>query len=179
MEDEKDYQIEFDWFKNRLLPPAQASFSLTDENLLFQASHRSPATVLPNSREGHFYPELWRYDVAEIFLGQKSEAGYFEVNLAPNGAWWMCYFEKTRQPKAHQPSFNGISAHGQCQKDHWKAQISIPKTILPPLEKITFNISLILNSPNQTFHTLAPLPGHEPDFHQPDSFLSLSDSLPT
>ncbi|MGJ8725393.1 MAG: hypothetical protein ACSHYB_12615 [Roseibacillus sp.] len=134
---------------------------------------------MPNSKEGQFCPELWRFDVAELFLADPIRQSYLEVNLAPNGAWWMCWFRDVRLAQEKQPDFAGVKAEGQWQSDAWSASIRIPKRLLPPLEALSYNITFILNSPQQSFHSLAPLPGEEPDFHQPSSFLSLCKSLPS
>ena len=173
------HEIHSDWFGQRLEPPVQYSLSVDAHAVSFEASRQESAQLRPNSKEGQFCPELWRFDVAELFLADLSGKPYLEVNLAPNGAWWMCWFHDVRLPQEKQPAFTGVEAAGCCQKKAWNARIRIPHSLLPPLESLSYNITFILNSPQQTFHSLAPLPGKEPDFHQPSSFLSLSQSLPS
>ena len=172
-------QIDSDWFGQLLSPPLHYSLSFDDNGVFFEASRQASALIRPNSQNGQFCPELWRFDVAELFLGDLLGNTYLEVNLAPNGAWWMCQFQEARIPQDAQPDFAGVEAAGHCQDEAWSARIRIPKHLLPPLETLSYNVTFILNSPEQTFHSLAPLPGKEPDFHQPGSFLSLSESLPS
>jgi hypothetical protein len=45
---------------------------------------------------GNFLAELWRHDVAELFIADPASGRYFEFNLAPNGAWWSCEFTAPR-----------------------------------------------------------------------------------
>ena len=49
----------------------------------------------PDSKTGLWMPELWKYDVVELFI-QANKDCYLEINLAPNGAWWHCYFQNHR-----------------------------------------------------------------------------------
>ena len=172
-------EINSDWFGFPLDPPVQYSLSCDDNGLLFQASHKAPAQLKPTSEEGKFCAELWRFDVAELFIADPIGGTYWEVNLAPNGAWWMCQFRDVRLAHEKQPDFAGVKAEGKCHRDSWNARIRIPKDLFPPLDTLSYNITFILNSPAQTFHSLAKLPGEEPDFHQPDSFLPLASRVPS
>lgn len=168
-----------DWFGTPLAPFVQFSLKFNETELKFSALRQAPALVKPDCKDGEFCPELWRFDVAELFLRDARAKSYLEVNLAPKGAWWMCWFDDIRQPRETQPSFSGVQAAGNQQSEAWKTSLSIPLELLPPLEFLTYNVTFILNSPAQTFHSLAPLPGQEPDFHQPNHFLSLTESLPS
>jgi len=41
-------------------------------------------------------PGLWKQDVAELFFHDQNSERYFELNLAPSGAWWGCLFSSYR-----------------------------------------------------------------------------------
>ena len=172
-------EIDSDWFGHLLKPSVQYSLSLGDDGVFFEASRQASAALMPSSREGEFCPELWRFDLAEFFLLEPKSGRYLEVNLAPNGAWWMCWFSDVRIAQEQQPEFAGVEAKGQSQNGTWSARIQIPKHLLPPLEDLRYNITFILNSPAQTFHSVAKLPGEQPDFHQPDFFLPLTSQVPS
>lgn len=172
-------EIAIDWFKTSLSPSVKFSLTQLDEGLCFRASRAAAGLALPESESGKFYPELWKSDVAELFLTPNTRSSYLEINLAPNGAWWMCSFEGVRIAHPEQPSFEGVVASGRCTANSWESEIFIPKKLLPPPQSCHFNITFILNSPKQTFHSLANLPGEQPDFHQPESFLPLAASLPS
>lgn len=165
-------KINQDWYGKALAPPAYFDFVHSEAGFLFTASRAASALSAPHSLPGKFLPELWRYDVAEIFFAVDS-GRYLEINLAPSGAWWACWFDGIRSPAEEQPNFDPIVAQAEQQRDFWEASLFLPAALFPNPEGLRYNVTFILNSPRQTFHTLAPLPGNEPDFHQPDHFLPL------
>jgi hypothetical protein len=155
-----------------------AAFSLvTDaQHLWFIANHRKPALVHPQARPGAFQAELWKYDVAELFLSDPVSGRYFEFNLSPNGAWWTCEFTRPRlradsvdiaMPEV--ATFSELSVDGS-----WLAAMAIPLDLLRARldfgAETRINVTMILESPNQRFLSANPLGGGEPDFHQPECF---------
>jgi hypothetical protein len=117
--------------------------------LWFLAHHRRPADLHPAARPGGFQAELWRYDVAELFLSHPGSGRYFEFNLAPNGAWWCCEFTAARRraesidiAMPEVATFADLAADGS-----WLAAMAI--------------------SPDQRFVSAADLGGGAPDFHRP------------
>ena len=163
---------------NGMLLDAPAAFSLaTDtQHLWFIANHRKPALVHPQARPGAFQAELWKYDVAELFLSDPVSGRYFEFNLSPNGAWWTCEFTGPRlradavdivMPEV--ATFSELSADGS-----WLAAMAIPLDLLRARldfgAETRINVTMILESPQQRFLSANPLGGGEPDFHQPECF---------
>ena len=157
---------------------AAAAFSIvTDERYLwFIANHRKPALVHPKARPGAFQAELWRYDVAELFLADPVSGRYFEFNLAPNGAWWSCEFtaprvraEETEIAMPEVATFAEMSADGS-----WLAAMAIPLDLLRARldfgPETRLNVTMILESPAQKFVSASDLGAGEPDFHQPERF---------
>lgn len=155
-----------------------AAFSIvTDERYLwFIANHRKPAHLHPKARPGAFQSELWRYDVAELFLADPVSGRYFEFNLAPNGAWWTCEFTAPRvradEAEIAMPevaTFSEMAADGS-----WLAAMAIPLDLLRA--RLNFgtdtrvNVTMILESPDQKFISANALGAGEPDFHQPQQF---------
>jgi hypothetical protein len=52
---------------------------------------------VPGPRQpGRRRHELWRHSCFECFIGQKTAAEYWEVNLAPNGDWNVYHFDGYR-----------------------------------------------------------------------------------
>ena len=156
--------------------PAAFSLVADPKHLWFIASHRRPALIHPKARPGMFQAELWRYDVAELFLLEPLTGRYFEFNLAPNGAWWTCEFKAPRiredEVEIAMPevaTFSEIAADGS-----WVAAMAIPLDLLGA--RLGFgpntrgNVTMILESPNQKFASAADLGSGEPDFHQPARF---------
>ncbi|MBG7608582.1 MAG: hypothetical protein IZT59_11225 [Verrucomicrobia bacterium] len=168
--------ITSDWFGKTLTPPLAFSLASDSKHLWFIATRQAPASVLPDAIPGRFTPDLWKHDVAELFIADPKGKSYLEFNLAPNGAWWAAKFSSQRQLSEVQPDFE---CHMKAYADAtdpttWVAALSIPLEFLG--EHICFgmgspiNTTFILNSPAQTFHTAAKLPGEKPDFHQPSEF---------
>ena len=165
-----------DWHGRALVPPAAFVLASDEQNLWFVATREAPVTIHPNARPGSFTPELWKHDVAELFISDPDGGGYMEFNLAANGAWWACSFDTVRSPAVTQPDFaSAITTHHEPgDSESWLAALVIPIGFLK--SQIGFglgshaNVAFILNSPEQTFHSVSKLPGEVPDFHQPQSF---------
>ncbi|GHC54759.1 hypothetical protein [Roseibacillus persicicus] len=170
--------IDSDWYGKALSPPASYCLQHGPEGFRLTASRQAPALSAPQSSPGEFVPELWRYDVAEIFFLEPS-GRYLEINLAPNGAWWARWFGKVRQAESEQPDFQEVVTESKLGADSWEASILLPDSLFSDIGGLRFNVTFILNSPRQTFHSLAKLPGAEPDFHQPDHFLPLLPGVPS
>ena len=174
--------ISGDWHGRPLNPPAAFTLASDESKLWFVATRQAPATIHPDAEPGAFTPEQWKYDVAELFIADAEGGGYLEFNLAPNGAWWACKFDSVRKATPIQPDFQGAvtTHHDAPQPGAWLAALVIPIAFLR--EHAGFgtgsraNVTFILNSPAQTFHTASKLPGDEPDYHQPQAFQPL---LPT
>lgn len=171
--------ISSDWFGEKLHPPLAFSLAADAEHLWFVTTRQAPHTSHPHSTPRAFTPSLWKYDTAELFIAESTTTRYIEFNIAPNGAWWAAEFSSPRVPSPSQPDFQRhITAHADTHPTHWTTALSIPLTFLKdtidfgPLTKA--NTSFILNSPHQTFHSFAKLPGKQPDFHQPSAFPRLS-----
>lgn len=159
-----------------VVPPAAFSLVADPNHLWFLANHRKPATLHPKARPGLFQADLWKYDVAELFLADPASGRYFEFNLAPNGAWWTCEFtaprvraEETDIAMPEVATFTEMAADGS-----WLAAMAIPLNLLRA--RLNFgpdtraNVTMILGSPYQRFLSAADLGNGEPDFHQPGRF---------
>jgi hypothetical protein len=168
-----------DWVGAPVQAPAAVSLAMDDQRLWFIAHHRRAAQLHPLARPGMFQAELWRYDVAELFIADPVSGRYFEFNLAPNGAWWSCEFTAARvraEPMdivmPEVATFSDMAADGA-----WLAAMAIPLDLLRA--RLDFglrsrvNVTLILESPAQKFVSAADLGGGEPDFHRPQQFPEL------
>ncbi len=165
-----------DWFGRRVEPAAAYSLVKDPRYLWFIASHRRPAQLHPQSRPGRFQAELWRHDVAELFLADPVSGRYFEFNLSPNGAWWNCEFTAPRQrayeedqPMPDVAAFAELAADGS-----WMAALALPLDLLAARldfgPRTRANVTFILESPAQRFLTAAPLGGGDPDYHRPGAY---------
>jgi len=170
--------IQKDWFGEVIFPPVRLALTLTETDLLFTASRATTAKPHPQSSEGKFLTELWRYDVAELFLLEPESGRYLEINLAPNGGWWACWFVRMREPSPEQPNFESLSIHakGELSESHWEASIRLPLSLFENPATLRYNFTAIVNSPKQRFLTAFPLGPEQPDFHQPSRFQPLTSS---
>lgn len=158
-----------------LQPPAAFSLVMDARYLWFIANHRSPARIHPLARPGAFQAELWKHDVAELFLADPVSGRYFEFNLAPNGGWWSCEFTAPRvRADEVDIAMPEVATFAEIAPDGaWLAAMAIPLDLLRA--RLDFgpgtraNVTMILESPAQKFISATPLPG-EPDFHQPGHF---------
>ncbi|MBJ7284373.1 MAG: hypothetical protein JHD00_04670 [Akkermansiaceae bacterium] len=162
-----------------LQEPAAFSLVVDEQHLWFIASHRKSARLHPQARPGRFQAELWRHDVAELFLFDPVSGRYFEFNLAPNGAWWTCEFiaprvraELAEIAMPEVATFSELSADGS-----WVAAMAIPVDLLKA--RLNFgnethvNVTMILESPVQKFISATDLGPGEPNFHQPEQFTKI------
>ena len=161
-------------------PPAGFALAMDATRLWFIAHHRKAAEIHPQARPGRFQAELWKYDVAELFIVDPPSERYLEFNLAPNGAWWSCEFTAPRvraeDVDIEMPdvaTFSDMSPDGS-----WVAAMAIPLDLLRA--RLDFgtgsraNVTFILESPRQRFITASDLGEGEPDFHLPALFPEIS-----
>lgn len=173
-----------DWHGAALNPPLCFAIAADSASLWFVATRQAPAACRPGAEPGSFTERLWEYDAAELFLADPASGAYLEFNLAPNGAWWAAKFTAPRVRAGEQPDFpSTVTSHwGDVSDGAWCAAIRVPLALLE--KEIAFgvettaNATAILNSPHQTFHSALKLPGTNPDFHQPSSFVRFSTILP-
>ncbi len=161
-------------------PAAAFSLVMDPSHLWFVATHRKPAQLHPDARPGGFLAELWRFDVAELFLADPESGRYLELNLSPNGAWWSCEFTAPRvradEVDIAMPevaTFSELAADGT-----WVAAMALPLDLLRARinfgEKTRANVTMILETPAQRFISAVDMGPGEPDFHQPGRFTELS-----
>ena len=172
--------LEKDWRGAPVQPLAAFALAMDDERLWFVAHHRVPAQLHPQSRPGMFQAELWRYDVAELFIADPVSGRYFEFNLAPNGAWWSCEFTAPRvRAEEIDIAMPEVATFSDMAPDGaWLAAMAIPLDLLRA--RLDFgprsraNVTLILASPAQQFLSATDLGGEKPDFHQPERFAEVA-----
>lgn len=160
-------------------PPAAFCLATDPQHLWFIANHRQAARIHPQARPGKFQAELWKYDVAELFVADPVSGRYFEFNLAPNGAWWTCEFTAPRgRADEAEIAMPEVATFSEMAPDgSWLAAMAIPLDLLRA--RVNFgpgsrlNVAMILNSPEQRFLSAADLGPGAPDFHQPQRFVQV------
>lgn len=165
-----------DWHGQSIGPRAAWCLLADPERLWFVATRATSASVHPQAAPGTFQNELWKHDVAELFIASPQRDRYLEINLSPNGAWWTCLFNGPRQPTDGHPSpWPGIETHVENENGRqWVAAISLPlaglREALEFGEQSPMNVTFIVDSPDQRFLSASDLGGGDPDFHRPDGF---------
>jgi len=165
-----------DWYGSGITPQAAFCVAVDSRSLWFIASHGKAAKLHPAARPGRFTPELWKHDVAELFLNDPTSGRYFEFNLASNGAWWSCEFTGPRKRAEDvEVAFPEVATFAElAPTGGWVAAMAIPRDLLEARmnfgEGSRMNVSFILGSPEQRFLSAVDLGGGEPDFHRPDKF---------
>jgi len=125
----------------------------------------------PAGAENAFTPELWMWDVGELFLAGK-DGRYLELNLAPNGAWWMQGFESAR---VLDNSFDVEEFAVQVNGADLSISLYKLERYLGAKENWRVNVTAILQSPECEFLSLLQLPGDVADFHQPEVYGKYAD----
>jgi hypothetical protein len=170
------FGISKDWYGSALTSQAAFCVAVDPRSLWFVASHGKPAKLHPAARPARFVPELWKYDVAELFLTDQTSGRYFEFNLSPNAAWWSCEFTAARQRAEEMDiAFPDVATYAELSPDGgWVAAMAIPLDLLEARlnfgEGTKLNVTFILGSPEQRFLSVANLGEGEPDFHRPERF---------
>ncbi len=170
------FGITKDWYGVDFQPAAGFALIQDPLRLWFIANHRKAAELHPQARPGAFQKDLWRCDVAELFISDPQSGRYFEFNLAPNGAWWTCEFTAPRvRADEAEIAMPEVATFAEMSPDGaWLAAMAIPLDLLQARlnygESSEINVAMILNSPEQQFLSINPLGTGEPDFHRPSHF---------
>jgi hypothetical protein len=168
--------LDRDWYGQQVAVPADFALAMDPAKLWFVAKREQPPNVLLGATPHEFTPELWRCDVAELFIRDNSSDSYLELNLAPNGAWWSAEFDQARQrSSADEIPIQGVETYAEVSASGgWQVAASIPLAYLESAlgfgAHSALNVAFIVDSPHSSFMSKAKLPGSQPDFHQPDYF---------
>ncbi|MGE0324238.1 MAG: hypothetical protein AB7K71_14450 [Polyangiaceae bacterium] len=121
-----------------------------------------PALDCPPGR----VPELWRYSVAELFIWG-GEDRYLELELAPNGHWWLLELSTWRSRCREDLDLDVSFQRGV---DRWQATAVIRAALLPP-RPWRLSACAIWGEASDRSHAMShPTLGAMPDFHQPSAF---------
>lgn len=165
-----------DWF-GASCPENHFSLSISGNNVGFETEVKaSPPSTFP-AKSGEYFEGLWEYDVAELFIAADKGERYIEINLAPNGAWWLMTFSAPRQRLADlRIDLHDIKTESTLTKQAWKASLCIPLGLLQNIlqtDNMRFNVTYILGEPRQHL-SYCKLQSAKPDFHIPERFKNLS-----
>ncbi|MFC5050839.1 hypothetical protein ACFPK9_09450 [Rubritalea spongiae] len=170
------FGVDHDWQGNKVEPPIAFGIAVDRDYLWFVAAHQKAPQLHPKSLPGKFQNELWKYDVAELFLSDPTTGRYLEFNLAPNSAWWSAEFSAPRiRAEIGEHPFPEVATYADIAADgSWLTAAALP--IYQLQHRLNFgpesrlNACFIVNSPEQQFLSAAKLNSPKLDFHLPDQF---------
>lgn len=130
------------------------------------AYHGDPAPTLPVGEcDG-----LWEFEVVELFL--LGESGhYLEIELGPHGHYLLYHLSGIRQVSA---TLHPIHCKAEISGSVWRALLRVDIRDLPLGSLSQVNAYAIHGQGDKRRYLAAfPVPGAQPDFHQPDFFCPL------
>ena len=115
-------------------------------------------------------PRLWEHEVVELFIQGAQGGPYTEVELGPHGHHLVLRLGAVRQVR---DQLHPIAFTAEITGDRWTGRARLPRALLPP-GPWRGNATAIHGPPEgRVYQTWAPLPGPQPDFHQPARFRPL------
>lgn len=159
-----------DWFGRT--SPFQPEFGLEIKEGVFEFAFRAAKKAHCNDSLGlgQHVAELWKMDVAEVFLSGPGGA-YQEINVSPRGAWWSALFSDYRLMD-RELEF-AVEIAQEVKADSWQIHFRtsleniVPWRGLSP-EEFMVSATAILYAPEPHYFALHHQNGGEPDFHRRD-----------
>ncbi len=119
----------------------------------------------PDAPVGSRVDRLWETDVVELFVVDE-DGQYLEVELGVGGHYLVLGFDAPRHLAADFADVAFETLHEERPDQSIVNEILIPNEMFPMNLK-ALNAYAIVGNQYLAFH---PLPGSEPDFHQPGMF---------
>jgi hypothetical protein len=120
---------------------------------------------VPDVPMGSRVDKLWEHDVVELFLvGPGHE--YVELELGAGGHFLVLGFSSIRKRVNDFTDFKPIVRFEHTSEKIWASNIVLPWKMIPENLR-AINVFAIMAG---QFMAYAPVPGIEPDFHQPDYY---------
>jgi len=119
---------------------------------------------LPSAPRGSRVANLWEYDVIECFL-VGAGGRYLEIELGAAGHFLVLEFDAPRRcVNEHAALAPPLSFREDAER--WHASLRLPFALVPA-GLVALNAFAIAGGSFLAHH---PVPGAEPDFHQPHAF---------
>lgn len=182
---------------NRTVPAVRYSLAVTAADLRLEISavgthgHSGPALHRPalhregpgsqQSRQGRFIENLWRDDVAELFiLGYSGQ--YQEFNFSFDGAWWSAGFSGYRTIDAGftPPSNLRIETIQTTNMRRIKVYIPLSKLwfSITSISDLHANVCAIIGQKPRHYFSVAELESEKPDFHRLEGLAKAVPQIP-
>jgi len=126
---------------------------------------------IPAPRANARRDELWKHTCFEAFVAEDANAAYRELNFAPSSEWALYSFTGYRQgmavPETADPEIR-VERAAQQLTLHARAQTGLARARFLALAAVIED-----ENGRLSYWALRHPPG-KPDFHHPESFLSLT-----
>jgi hypothetical protein len=121
---------------------------------------------------------LWEYEVVEFFVVSSERSGglpeYTEINLGPHGHYRILRFRGCRQLVEIA---DAIETDTVIHRNTWTGNLVVDASLMP-MEPYRVNAYAIHGEdPGRRHLASIPVPGSEPDFHQPLIFRESEEFL--
>ena len=116
---------------------------------------------------------LWEHTCFEAFLRPVGGTAYWEVNLAPSGAWNLYHFSAYRTGHRPEERLQLLASSFSIAGDEARLQAQIPLDALPELRgSLQIGLTAVLEHAEGAKSYWALLhPGPKPDFHLAEGFI--------
>lgn len=142
---------------------ADVALSLAGDALELRASLRRPgAPRLPDAPPGTRVEGLWEYDVVECFLAGE-DGRYLEIELGAGGHFLVLSFRGPRELADAHEALRPALEHGRGGQGESRVSVRLPASLLP--EGLCAGNAFAIAAGR--FLAFQPVPGAQPDFHQP------------
>lgn len=149
---------------------AQVQVAQIEEGLeIFVSGPVLHEPLVPDALIGTRVDGLWKYDVIELFLVGPGHQ-YLEIELGSGGHWLILGFDRIRHQQDAFETFSPIVKFEKTPEKTWESKIMLPWEMVPENLR-SLNAFAILAGQHLAY---SPVPGEQPDFHQPDSYPSIS-----
>lgn len=142
----------------------------TKEGLLLRA--QAPMLheqKVPDAPIGSRVEGLWEHDVVELFLVGPGHQ-YLEIELGAGGHFLVLGFDSIRHRSDAHEAFAPVLRFEKTNEKLWKSSVTIPWKLVPENLRALNAFAIMAGQ----FLAYSPVPGEQPDYHQPDRYPSAS-----
>lgn len=164
--------------------PVQISLSSTDDkdHLLIEIDapfFNDDAPLSSSSSVPGPYPELWNYEVVELFFLASSTNHYLELEFSPHGHYLVLLLTDRRKELKQMLSLPYYEVE-RPSSDRWIGRARIPRSLFPAHVNRFNAYGIHGQGDKRTYESLYPafIDSDKPDFHRLEFFQALDfDSL--
>lgn len=120
---------------------------------------------VPDAPIGSRVEGLWEHDVVELFLVGPGHQ-YLEIELGAGGHFLVLGFDSIRHRSESYESFAPVLRFQKTGEKIWTSSLTIPWKMVPENLRALNAFAIMAGQ----FLAYSPVPGDEPDYHQPDRY---------